>query len=98
MISRERFVNGKAGEHKLIMTEKEPDIFQELGLRNPPRFVDHESPRPVDLDVLRAYHRGELDEEDAKDVDYLTSLFRDWHDASKKVLSEIVNEDGNSSN
>lgn len=66
-----------------------PDIFEELGLRNPPRFVDHDSPRPVDTDVLRAYHRGELDEEDAKDVDYLTSLFRDWHDASNQVLDEI---------
>src|SRR5579871_1630699 len=72
--------------------EDNPDIHSELGFAGPRRFVNRPAPRPVDLNLLRAYHRGELDEEEAVNLDHLIALFYEWHVASGTVLLELAEE------
>ncbi len=70
----------------------DPNSLASLGLKSPRRFVDRPAPRPVDLDVLRAYHRNQVPESEAEDIDHLVALFREWHEANGIVLAEICAE------
>jgi hypothetical protein len=66
--------------------------LEELGQSKSPQFVDRAPPRPVDMDLLRAYHRNRLPEDDAEEVDHLIVLYREWHEANGVVLRELGSE------
>lgn len=68
-----------------------------LGLPDKQAWKKGPAPRPVDRDLLKAYERGTLDDEELRDeITWLCRNYRDWHDASFEVLGELRHENGGS--
>ena len=66
------------------------ELRQILGLPSELPFRDEAPPRPADVEQIRALHRGELPESTAADVRGFTTRYREWHDAEREVLLELL--------
>ena len=66
------------------------ELRQVLGLARELPFRDEASPRPVDVDQIRALHHGDLEDAVAEEVRGLTTRYREWHQAERKLLLELL--------
>jgi hypothetical protein len=69
------------------MNVQEQSLRERLGLPES-KFVDGPPPRPVDMDQLRAYHAGEVEQEIREEILDLILQYREWGEASTEVLRE----------
>ncbi len=68
------------------------DVFPHNDLGGVPQFIFGPPPRAVDAGQIRALHVGTLSPELADEVEDLIALFREWHDAERLELIELVRE------
>ena len=66
------------------------DVFRHYELGEAPQFVHGIPSRPADAGQIRALHSDTLSPELADEVEDLIALFREWHDAERRELIELV--------
>jgi hypothetical protein len=57
-------------------------------------FLLDPPPRPVDKEQIRALHEGRLPRDLELEIRDLTLAYREWADASHKILLELVKKEG----
>lgn len=67
-------------------------VRKQMGIVPRPRFVEGPPPREVNLNLIRALHRGQLSAEEEVEIEDLITYFREWHDADKQVLLEFASQ------
>ena len=74
------------------MSKESDEFWTALGVKPRQEFLDQPAPIPVNVDLVRALYRGELSPEDEAEVEDLITCFREWSDADKQVLLELVEQ------
>lgn len=65
-------------------------VRDQIGMAPRPRFVEGPPPREVNMNLIRALHRGQLPAEEEVEIEDLITYFREWHDADRQVLLEFA--------
>lgn len=73
--------------------KNEPSWREFLGLPAPLAFLEGVPPRPADREQLRAFHSGALEPMLESEIQVLTQCYREWADANKSVLVELLKTD-----
>lgn len=68
------------------------DLRVSLGLPRRLKFRNEPAPRKPDVNQLRALHKNELDAPVREEVLGLVAAYREWHNANRTVLWEILGE------
>ena len=84
--------NSADSQHDGSADSEDQSLPESLGLDHDREFFEAEAPRRVDIELIRAFHRGELSDTLASDVRSLMLCYREWAEADRQVtLEEAAN-------